>query len=94
VTEPGLASGDVLSDAQLDALVAGAEGGIVTSADVFAACPTLEPETAHLVAIQEQLRARGVEWVDEVADGATALAGAPLRRRAARRRARGRPRSW
>jgi RNA polymerase sigma factor RpoD-like protein len=55
-------------EAQLDALVARAESGVVTSADVFAAFPDLEPETAQLVAIQELLRARGIEWIDEVAE--------------------------
>jgi RNA polymerase sigma factor RpoD-like protein len=68
VTEPSLASDDLVAGAQLDALVARAHDGVVTSAEVFAAFPTLEPETAQLAAIQEQLLARGVEWVDEVVE--------------------------
>jgi RNA polymerase sigma factor RpoD-like protein len=87
VTEPSLASASAVGSAQLDALVARAEDGVVTSADVFAAFPKLEPETAQLAEIQAQLLARGVEWVDEVAaelHAEEALRPSPPRPRARR----------
>src|SRR5436190_1631318 len=42
--------------------------GFVTSGEIFAALPDLEPETAELAAIYTAIRARGVEVVDEIAE--------------------------
>jgi len=44
------------------------ERGFVTTGEVFAALPDLEPETAELAAIYESIRARGVEVVDEIVE--------------------------
>jgi len=68
VTDQSVTSDGVITDLDLEAVIARADGGVVTSADVFAAFPLLEPETAQLVEIQERLRARGIEWVDEIAE--------------------------
>jgi RNA polymerase sigma factor RpoD-like protein len=83
VTDPPVARGAPLD---LDAVIARADGGVVTSADVFAAFPTLEPETAQLAELQEQLRARGIEWIDEIAEELhrEELLRAPARPRARR----------
>ena len=84
-------------------MIARADGGVVTSADVFAAFPMLEPETAQLVEIQERLRARGIEWVDEITEELhrEEALRAPARPRARRSAAErlddalgGRPRPW
>jgi RNA polymerase primary sigma factor len=40
--------------------------GFVTTGEIFAALPDLEPETAELAAIYETIRAHGVEVVDEI----------------------------
>jgi RNA polymerase sigma factor RpoD-like protein len=71
VTGPGVASQHSIDEASLDALVAKATDGVVTTAQVFDAFPGLEPETAELLALQEQLHARGIEWVDEVTEELT-----------------------
>ena len=42
--------------------------GFVTTAEIFAALPDLEPETAQLAAIYAGIQARGVEVVDEIAE--------------------------
>jgi RNA polymerase primary sigma factor len=42
--------------------------GFVTSGEIFAALPDLEPETAELAAIYAGIRAQGVEVVDEIAE--------------------------
>jgi RNA polymerase primary sigma factor len=44
------------------------EQGFVTSGEIFAAMPNLEPETAELAAIFEEIRGRGIEVVDEIHD--------------------------
>ncbi len=87
MTGSGVASQHVIDDAAIDALVARSNDGVVTSAQVFDAFPGFEPETAELLALQEQLRARGVEWVDEVTEELThedSLRAAPARPRARR----------
>jgi RNA polymerase sigma factor RpoD-like protein len=68
VTGPSVTSQHSIDEASIDALVSKATDGVVTSAQVFDAFPGLEPETAELLALQEQLHARGIEWVDEVAE--------------------------
>jgi RNA polymerase primary sigma factor len=40
--------------------------GYVTTGEIFAALPKLEPETAELAAIYESINARGVQVVDEI----------------------------
>jgi RNA polymerase primary sigma factor len=42
--------------------------GFVTTGEIFAALPDLEPETAELAAIYAGIRAEGVEVVDEIAE--------------------------
>jgi RNA polymerase primary sigma factor len=42
------------------------ERGFVTTGEIFAAFPDLEPETAELAEIYETIRAHGVEVVDEI----------------------------
>ena len=42
------------------------ERGYVTTGEIFAALPKLEPETAELAAIYASINARGVEVVDEI----------------------------
>ena len=44
------------------------ERGFVTTGEIFAALPDLEPETAELAAIYAGIRAEGVEVVDEIAE--------------------------
>src|SRR5262249_33197540 len=44
------------------------ERGFVTTGEIFAAFPGLEPETADLAAIYAGISARGVEVVDEIAE--------------------------
>src|SRR4051812_7391014 len=53
----------------IDELLAGiTERGFVTSGEIFAAFPDLEPETAELAEIYETIRARGITVVDEIAE--------------------------
>ena len=42
--------------------------GFVTTAEIFAALPDLEPDTAQLAAIYAGIQAKGVEVVDEIAE--------------------------
>src|SRR6266545_7721776 len=44
------------------------ERGFVTTGEIFAAFPGLEPETSELAAIYAAISARGVEVVDEIAE--------------------------
>ena len=44
------------------------ERGFVTTGEIFAALPDLEPETFELAAIYESIRARGIEVVDEIVE--------------------------
>ncbi|MCZ7530601.1 MAG: RNA polymerase sigma factor RpoD [Acidimicrobiia bacterium] len=44
------------------------ERGFVTTGEIFAALPDLEPDTAELSAIFAVIKARGVEVVDEIAE--------------------------
>jgi hypothetical protein len=54
-------------DPRVAALVArGRERGFVTSGEVFAAFPDLEPETAELSAIYTRIEAQGVKIEDEI----------------------------
>ena len=54
-------------DDDVDELVARVrERGYVTTGEIFAALPKLEPETAELAAIYASINARGVEVVDEI----------------------------
>jgi RNA polymerase sigma factor RpoD-like protein len=69
VTEPDVATGDVTTAPQLEALVARAgDAGSLTSDEVFAAFPTLEPNTEDLQAIYAGLEARGIRVVDEITE--------------------------
>jgi RNA polymerase primary sigma factor len=59
----------VQSASDVDDLIARVkERGFVTTGEVFAALPDLEPETAELAAIYAGIRAQGVEVVDEIAE--------------------------
>ena len=56
-------------DAGVDALLTRVkERGFVTTGEIFAAFPGLEPETADLAAIYAAISSRGVEVVDEIAE--------------------------
>ncbi|MGH9027360.1 MAG: RNA polymerase sigma factor, partial [Acidimicrobiia bacterium] len=52
----------------LIARITKSEQGFVTSGEIFAALPNLEPETAELAAIFDEIRGRGIEVVDEIHD--------------------------
>jgi len=61
-------SGGPVSD-DVAALLAGVrERGFVTTGEIFAALPDLEPETAELAAIYANIRASGVQVVDEIVE--------------------------
>jgi len=51
-----------------DPIAAFKERGFVTTGEIFAAFPGLEPETGELAAIYEGIRARGIEVVDEITE--------------------------
>src|SRR6478672_4360109 len=56
-----------VDDPRVAALVArGRERGFVTSGEVFAAFPDLEPETAELSSIYSRIEAQGVKIMDEI----------------------------
>jgi RNA polymerase primary sigma factor len=60
---------DADRDGGVEALLASVkERGFVTTGEIFAAFPGLEPETAELAAIYSGISARGVEVVDEIAE--------------------------
>src|SRR6476646_7114756 len=60
-------SGVTAEDHRVAELVArGRERGTVTSGEVFAAFPDLEPETAELSSIYTQIEAQGVKIMDEI----------------------------
>jgi RNA polymerase primary sigma factor len=63
--EPTAASRDGGVDALLTRVK---ERGFVTTGEIFAAFPGLEPETSDLAAIYSAISARGVEVVDEIAE--------------------------
>ena len=42
------------------------ERGFVTTGEIFAALPDLEPDTAELAAIYTSMEANGVQVVDEI----------------------------
>ena len=52
----------------VDLLARVKERGFVTTGEIFAALPDLEPETDELAAIYAWIRASGVEVVDEIAE--------------------------
>ena len=53
----------------IDELLAGVtERGFVTSGEIFASLPDLEPDTSQLADIYETIRARGVTVVDEITE--------------------------
>src|SRR4051812_18341989 len=55
------------SSEEVDALVARVkERGFVTTGEIFAALPDLEPETAELAAIYEGMERNGIQVVDEI----------------------------
>jgi RNA polymerase primary sigma factor len=59
--------GDNVPTDDIDELVARVrERGYVTTGEIFATMPKLEPETAELAAIYARINARGVEVVDEI----------------------------
>ncbi len=59
----------VVADANVQALLERVkERGFVTTGEIFAALPDLEPETFELAAIYESIRARGIEVVDEIVE--------------------------
>jgi RNA polymerase primary sigma factor len=66
-----------------DLLVRVKDRGYVTTGEIFAALPKLEPETAELAAIYASINARGVQVVDEIEE--------ELRREDARRAGRDEP---
>ena len=64
--DPATAASEMPAD-DVDELVARVrERGYVTTGEIFAALPKLEPETAELAAIYARINARGVEVVDEI----------------------------
>jgi len=63
---PEVPAGEVTSSDVDDLLVRVRERGYVTTGEIFAALPKLEPETAELAAIYAGINARGVEVVDEI----------------------------
>jgi RNA polymerase primary sigma factor len=82
------------TDAADDPLARFKERGFVTSGEIFAAFPDLEPDTGELAAIYAGIKARGIEVVDEIAEelqredqrragGPPSAPEAPHRRRAA-----------
>jgi len=64
------AAPDAASDAQStdDPLARFKERGFVTSGEIFAAFPDLEPDTGELAAIYAGIKARGMEVVDEITE--------------------------
>ncbi len=69
MTDSDVASRDTYDNPAIAALIARvADRGYVTSAEIFTALHTLEPETAELAAIYELFRQRGIEVVDEIVE--------------------------
>jgi RNA polymerase primary sigma factor len=69
VTEPDVATTGSDENPAIEALIARvASRGFVTSAEIFTALHTLEPETAELAAIYDRFRARDIEVVDEIVE--------------------------
>jgi RNA polymerase primary sigma factor len=68
VTAPVISAGTRVGLESLITRVTKSEQGFVTSGEIFAAMPNLEPETAELAAIFEEIRGRGIEVVDEIHD--------------------------
>lgn len=69
MTEPNVASRGTHDNPAIDALIDRvASRGYVTSAEIFTALHTLEPETEELAAIYERFRERSIEVVDEIVE--------------------------
>jgi RNA polymerase primary sigma factor len=69
VTGPDPAATGPDENPAIEALIARvATRGFVTSAEIFTALHTLEPETAELAAIYDRFRARDIEVVDEIVE--------------------------
>ena len=69
MTEPDVAATGTDENPAIEALIARvASRGFVTSAEIFTALHTLEPETAELAAIYDRFRARDIEVVDEIVE--------------------------
>lgn len=69
MTEPDVASRGTHDNPAIDALIDRvASRGYVTSAEIFTALHTLEPETEELAAIYERFRERNIEVVDEIVE--------------------------
>jgi RNA polymerase primary sigma factor len=65
---PAMATPDS-GDGDVGALIARVrERGFVTTGEIFAALPDLEPETAELAAIYERIATLGIQVVDEIAE--------------------------
>ena len=59
----------VVESDDVEALVASVkERGFVTTGEIFAAFPGLEPDTSELAAIYTGIQQRGIEVVDEIAE--------------------------
>jgi RNA polymerase primary sigma factor len=68
-TSDSAPSDDATKNAGIDGLLELVkERGFVTTGEIFAAFPGLEPETAELAAIYSGISARGVQVVDEIAE--------------------------
>ncbi|HEY7133936.1 MAG TPA: RNA polymerase sigma factor RpoD [Acidimicrobiia bacterium] len=69
-TDTGVTSATETSDdGDVGVLIARVrERGFVTTGEIFAALPDLEPETAELAAIYERIAALGIQVVDEIAE--------------------------
>ena len=69
---PSAPPADDASSADIDALVARVkERGFVTTGEIFAALPDLEPETAELAAIYAGMERNGIQVVDEILEELT-----------------------
>ena len=69
MSEPDVVSHEAHDNPAIDALITRvASRGYVTSAEIFTALHTLEPETEELAAIYELFRERGIEVVDEIVE--------------------------
>jgi RNA polymerase primary sigma factor len=70
--EPPVAAPGDTSTEDIDALVARVKDrGFVTTGEIFAALPDLEPETAELAAIYAGMEANGIQVVDEILEELT-----------------------
>jgi RNA polymerase primary sigma factor len=69
ITTPADASGPEAGEGDVGALITRVrERGFVTTGEIFAALPDLEPETSELAAIYERIATLGIQVVDEIAE--------------------------